>query len=97
MSEREWSPMPSGKAMFHMMGVFAEFERSMIHERVRSGMARAADTGTKSGKAIGRPRIGTDTEAEIRSALQRGDMGMRKIARHLDVATGTCWRRRLKR
>ena len=31
---------PAGKAMFQMMGVFAEFERSMIVERVRAGVAR---------------------------------------------------------
>ena len=44
----------SGKAMFQMMGVFAEFERSMIRERVRAGLARAKATGTKSGKPLGR-------------------------------------------
>jgi DNA invertase Pin-like site-specific DNA recombinase len=38
-----------------MMGVFAEFERSMIVERVRAGVARAKASGTKSGKAFGRP------------------------------------------
>ncbi len=32
---------PSGKAMFSMMGVFAEFERAMIQERVKAGLARA--------------------------------------------------------
>ena len=32
---------PAGKAMFQMMGVFAEFERAMIAERVRAGLARA--------------------------------------------------------
>ena len=47
---------PAGKAMFQMMGVFAEFERSMIVERVRAGVARAKASGTKSGKAFGRPR-----------------------------------------
>jgi DNA invertase Pin-like site-specific DNA recombinase len=41
--------------MFQMMGVFAEFERSMIVERVRSGVARAKASGTKSGEAFGRP------------------------------------------
>ena len=44
---------PSGRAMFQMLGVFSEFERSIIRERVKSGMARAKATGTKSGKAIG--------------------------------------------
>jgi DNA invertase Pin-like site-specific DNA recombinase len=43
---------PAGKAMFQMMGVFAEFERSMIKDRVKSGLERARANGTKSGKAI---------------------------------------------
>ena len=52
---------PAGKAMFQMMGVFAEFERSMIVERVRAGVARAKASGTKSGKAFGRPRVPAET------------------------------------
>jgi hypothetical protein len=46
---------PAGKAMFQMIGVLVEFERSMIVERVRAGVARAKASGTKSGKAFGRP------------------------------------------
>jgi DNA invertase Pin-like site-specific DNA recombinase len=60
---------PAGKAMFQMMGVFAEFERSMIVERVRAGVARAKASGTKSGKAFGRPRTPLDLEKRIREAL----------------------------
>jgi DNA invertase Pin-like site-specific DNA recombinase len=52
---------PAGKAMFQMMGVFAEFERSMIVERVRAGVGRAKASGTKSGKAFGRPRVATES------------------------------------
>ena len=59
-----------------MMGAFAEFERSMIRERVLAGMSRAAASGTRSGKPIGRPRIEPETEAGIRAALQKGDMGL---------------------
>jgi len=44
---------PAGKAMFQMMGVFAEFERAMIQERVRAGLARARSEG----KRLGRPPI----------------------------------------
>ena len=36
---------PSGKAMFQMDGVFAEFERSMIQERVRADLERTRDQG----------------------------------------------------
>jgi class 3 adenylate cyclase len=42
---------PAGKAMFQMMGVFAEFKRAMIQERVRAGLARARGEG----KRLGRP------------------------------------------
>src|ERR1700716_2212464 len=83
---------PSGKAMFQMMGVFAEFERSMIRERVLAGMSRAAATGTRSGKPIGRPRLAPEAEANIRAALENGDMGMRKVAVQFGVATGTVQR-----
>jgi DNA invertase Pin-like site-specific DNA recombinase len=79
---------PAGKAMFQMMGVFAEFERSMIQERVRAGLARAKAAGAK----FGRPRIDSATEKEIRKALQKGDTGMRKIAVEFGVGTGTVQR-----
>ncbi|MFZ2081952.1 MAG: recombinase family protein [Xanthobacteraceae bacterium] len=41
---------PAGKAMFQMLGVFAEFERSIIQERVRAGLRRAK----AEGKTLGR-------------------------------------------
>ena len=44
------------------MGVFAEFERAMIRERVNAGLARAR----ASAKRLGRPRVGDAIEAEIR-------------------------------
>ena len=78
--------------MFQMMGVLAEFERSMIRERVLAGMSRAAASGTRSGKPIGRPRIEPQTEASIRAALTKGDMGRRNVAVQFGVATGTVQR-----
>jgi DNA invertase Pin-like site-specific DNA recombinase len=80
---------PSGKAMFGMMGVFAEFERAMIQERVRAGLARARSEG----KQLGRPRINGATENAIRAALKRKDRpGVRKIAVQLGVSPGTVMR-----
>src|ERR1700680_4003280 len=68
---------PAGKALFQMMGVFAEFERSMIQERVRAGLKRAVDEG----KQLGRPPIAPELEARIRDALREsGRPGVRKIA-----------------
>jgi DNA invertase Pin-like site-specific DNA recombinase len=60
---------PAGKAMFQMMGVFAEFERSMIQERVRAGLRRAK----AEGKQLGRPRINADLEKRILAALRAGE------------------------
>ena len=84
---------PGGKALFQMMGVFAEFERAMIQERVRAGIARVRASGqTKSGKPIGRPKIEADTEKGISAALQAGGAGFHKIAKKFGVGTGTVQR-----
>jgi transposase len=80
---------PAGKAMFQMLGVFAEFERSMIKERVRAGLARAKAAGTK----LGRPSLPQAKEAAIRAALkQPGRPGVRKIAAQFGVDPSTVQR-----
>jgi DNA invertase Pin-like site-specific DNA recombinase len=81
---------PAGKAMFQMMGVFAEFERSMIQERVRAGLRRAKDEG----KQLGRPRIPAELEARILAALKTPDRteGVRKIAARFGVDPSTVQR-----
>src|SRR5438477_7297203 len=79
---------PAGKAMFQMLGVFAEFERSMIVQRVRAGLAKARAQGTRSGKAIGRPRVPAEKIAAVRAALVAGE-GIRKVARSVGVGKGT--------
>jgi len=81
----------AGRMLFQMCGVFAEFERAMIQERVNSGLARARDNGTKSGKAIGRPRIDAAKEAAIRAASAEGK-GKLKIARELGVGVSVVQR-----
>jgi len=80
---------PAGKALFQMLGVFAEFERSIIQERIRAGIARARRSGTKSGKPIGRNPIPAEKVKAIRTALAAGGKGQIKIARELGVAVGT--------
>jgi DNA invertase Pin-like site-specific DNA recombinase len=82
---------PTGKVMFQMMGVFAEFERAMIQERVRAGLRPAKETGTKSGKPIGRPTIDAALEASIQDSLARG-VSYRVTAETSGVALGTVQR-----
>ena len=82
---------PGGKAMFQLMGVFAEFERSIIQERVRAGLRRARSEG----KQLGRPRLAADLEARISAALKtRKDTGdsVRKIAARFGVDPSTVQR-----
>jgi DNA invertase Pin-like site-specific DNA recombinase len=73
--------------MFQMLGVFAEFERAIIRERVLAGLARAREQGTR----LGRRRL-EDTDASKVSAIQRArakGTGIRRIARDLGVGVGT--------
>src|SRR5262244_1679547 len=74
---------PAGRALFQMMGVFAEFERSMIAERVRAGLKRAK----AEGKQLGRPRIAPELEQRILAALNKPGRteGVRKIAARFNV------------
>jgi DNA invertase Pin-like site-specific DNA recombinase len=78
---------PAGKALFQMCGVFAEFERSMIQERVKAGLRRAR----AQGKKLGRPRIHADVERRIRDARAKA-YGILKIAREVGVGVGTVQR-----
>ena len=78
---------PSGKAMFQMMGVFAEFERAMIHERVMAGLARARADGTQ----LGRPATVADDAAKVQTirAARAAGKSIRAIAREQGVGIGT--------
>jgi len=75
---------PSGKAMFQMLGVFAEFERSMIRDRVVSGLARAKSKG----KVLGRPTI-SQQKQELILHLKAKGKGIRYIAKELKTGVGT--------
>jgi DNA invertase Pin-like site-specific DNA recombinase len=78
---------PAGKAMFQMLGVFAEFERSIIQERVRAGLQRAK----REGKRLGRPPIASKLKERIREALAAPGRteGVRKIAERMGVNPST--------
>jgi DNA invertase Pin-like site-specific DNA recombinase len=78
---------PAGRLMFQITGAFAEFERSMIRQRVRARLKRAVE----SGKQLGRPKIDPAIEKRIQAQL-RAKKGMLAIARDLKVGTGTVQR-----
>jgi DNA invertase Pin-like site-specific DNA recombinase len=90
---------PSGKAMFQMCGVFAEFERAMIVERVNAGLKRAKAQGVKLGRGNRKDDKRSKDEQRwgmSRSELERrilslhkGGMGILKIGKELGIGSGT--------
>jgi DNA invertase Pin-like site-specific DNA recombinase len=79
---------PAGAAMFGMLSVFAEFERSMIRTRVLAGLDRAR----QQGKTLGRPRMADAKTRAIREALLTGGQSLRRIAAEHRVGLGSVQR-----
>jgi len=78
---------PAGKALFQMMGVFAEFERTMIRDRVNAGLARAK----ANGKRLGRPRVPAEVEQRILDLRAQGT-GINRIAQKVGCGNATVQR-----
>jgi DNA invertase Pin-like site-specific DNA recombinase len=78
---------PAGRLMFQVTGAFAEFERSMIRQRINAGLKRAVEAG----KTLGRPRTSEKVEKRIQAQLRAGK-GIIKVAREVGVGTGTVQR-----
>ena len=70
--------------MFQVTGAFAEFERSMIHQRINAGLKRAVEAG----KTLGRPRISERVEKRIQEQLRT----KASTAHEVGVGTGTVHR-----
>ena len=79
---------PAGKAMFQMLGVFSEFEREIIRERVNAGLARAK----AQGKTLGRPRRDEAKRTTAVHKLRKKGMGINKIARQLEIGVSAVQR-----
>lgn len=79
---------PSGRAMFQMCGVFAEFERAMIQERVNAGLSRAR----QQGKQLGRPKASQAIEQDILKLRKESGHGILKIAKTLNIGTSVVQR-----
>jgi DNA invertase Pin-like site-specific DNA recombinase len=77
---------PSGRLMFQIIGAMAEFERSLIQERVKAGLRNAK----AKGRRLGRPRADVD-ESRI-EALRASGASWRAIAEKLGVGVGTAHR-----
>ena len=71
---------PTGRAMAGLLAVFAEFEREILRERVRAGLARAR----QNGKRLGRPPSASHQAAQVRT-LYRDGLGKSEVARRLNI------------
>lgn len=82
---------PTGRLLVHLIASRAEFERELIRDRVRAGLARVRATGrTRSGKAIGRP--GRDVDLDAVATLRAAGRSWRDIAQALHVPRRTLTR-----
>jgi DNA invertase Pin-like site-specific DNA recombinase len=78
---------PAGRVLFQVAGVFAEFERAILIDRVKAGLARARASGTR----LGRPRLSDVVIDRIRQELMAG-RGIHSTAKRLGVGAGTVQR-----
>ena len=83
---------PTGELIFHVMASLAQFESSLISQRVKAGMARAK----AQGKRISRPPLAKHLQARI-LALQNEGLSMNKISKILGIAYGTVYNYRLEK
>jgi DNA invertase Pin-like site-specific DNA recombinase len=77
---------PTGELVFHVMASLAQFESSLISQRVKAGMARAK----AQGKQISRPRLPIEQQQRIFKLRKRG-FSMNKISKQLGIAYGTVY------
>jgi DNA invertase Pin-like site-specific DNA recombinase len=82
---------PMGRLLYQITGAFAEFERSMIRQRINLGIERARKHGTKSGKPIGRAPIDPEKAAWVLQALGEGQ-SYREAAKFAEVSLATVQR-----
>jgi DNA invertase Pin-like site-specific DNA recombinase len=75
---------PSGKLVFNIIGAVAEFERDIIRERVRAGLANARIKGKK----LGRPQIPKSDQKKIITLKKRG-LSNRAIGKELRISEST--------
>ena len=72
---------PTGRAMAGMIAIFAEFERSLMQERIKAGLAHAKSKG----KALGRPALSPDLQDQVKELAASG-VSQRKIAKDLSIS-----------
>src|SRR5512145_2712278 len=80
---------PSGKLVFHIFAVLAEFERGVIRERTTAGLRAARERGRVGGRP---PALSASDLQAAKAMLKDSDITVAAVARRLNVAESTLYR-----
>lgn len=89
LSEAIDTSSPGGRLLFHLLAAMAEFERSLISERTRAGMAAARARGSRIGR---RPAMTLGQRHEARIAIENGDSSIEVVAAQYGIHPRTLLR-----
>ncbi|SCY43195.1 recombinase family protein [Lysinibacillus fusiformis] len=78
---------PTGKAMFGMLAVFAEFERDIIQQRTKAGL----ESARKRGRIGGRPSIDEKTKKKVRALFEAGESAT-DVAKEYGIGRATVYK-----
>jgi DNA invertase Pin-like site-specific DNA recombinase len=78
---------PGGRLIFHIFGALSQFERDLIRERTRAGLAAALARGRKGGS----PRSMTDDKLRVAQLLMKQGLTVREAAARIKVGKTTLW------
>lgn len=82
----------SGKLTFHLMAALAEFERDMIRERTKAGLAAARARGRKGGRPKGMCKRLKQIAPVVKSLYDAGELTNREIAKNQGISIGSIYR-----
>lgn len=80
-----------GNLIFHVMAAFAQFERDIISERTKAGLARARKQGRIGGRPPRLSKKAKKVAAATAGLYIQGDMSITEIAEHLNIARSTIY------
>ena len=83
---------PMGKFTFHLFAALAEFERDIISERTKAGLAAARARGRKGGRPKGLSKKAQDKARLAESLYKERERSIREICDHLDISKATLYR-----
>jgi len=88
LTERIDTTTATGELVFHLFASLAQFERNLIRERTRAGLASARARGRKGGRP---PKLGLKEVREIRALLRDPDVTVSSVAKRYGVSRVTLY------